>query len=168
MKILVAYFSLSGNTKNLANAIAKHTEFVQLHEIELEKKWTWKGFWSMFGLGFQMFFKIKVPIKKDNLNLNDYDYIFLGMPIWMDNAPSAVLSFIGRHQKALTQKPIGIFATYNESYNHFFESVKNALQTSDLEGTLAVRMQPKEEEEVTERRILQFLTAAFEDKKMVV
>ncbi len=48
-------------------------------------------------------------IKKEDIDINGYDVVFLGYPIWWDEAPRAVNTFIESH--SLKGKRVVPFAT---------------------------------------------------------
>lgn len=92
-KILIAYFSRSGNTEEIANQINElvggtlvkietvepypdsYSETVDIAQQELEQN-------------------ARPAIQNLNIDMNDYDTIFIGYPIWWHNAPMAVYTFL--------------------------------------------------------------------------
>jgi flavodoxin len=81
MKTLVLFYSKTGNTKFIAETIAKETK-ADLLEIEREKDIKSKGFWLYFRGGFESMTKRKDKIKPFEKDLQQYDLIFLGSPVW--------------------------------------------------------------------------------------
>ena len=96
-KILVAYFSASGVTKNVAEKIA-HIVKGDLFEIEPKDKYTdedlnWHNKQSRSSV--EMKDKSSRPeIKENNLDISSYDTILIGFPIWWGVAPRVVNTFI--------------------------------------------------------------------------
>ena len=92
-KILIAYFSRSGNTEEIANQINElvggtlvkietvepypdsYSETVDIAQQELEQN-------------------ARPAIQNLNIDMNDYDTIFIGYPIWWHDAPMAVYTFL--------------------------------------------------------------------------
>ena len=111
-KRLVAYFSASGITKKAAETLAEVTK-ADLCEITptvpytaADLDWTDKNSRS----SVEMADKTKRPgIQDDGVNMEDYEEIFLGFPIWKHVAPTIVNTFLEKHD--FTGKKIILFAT---------------------------------------------------------
>lgn len=102
MKRLVVYYSLSGNTREAAETIAKALE-ADLMELETEKSMP-KNFAAQIIVGggqvaFNHIPKLK-PLTKD---VASYDEIILGSPIWNSKGVPAVNAFL---QDAETAKKV--------------------------------------------------------------
>ena len=83
-KILVSYFSASGNTKNVAEKIATAVNG-DLFEIEPKEKYTDKDLdWmdKQSRSSIEMNQNIKPEVLNKVSNLNEYDTVLLGFPIW--------------------------------------------------------------------------------------
>jgi flavodoxin len=111
MKALVAFYSFSGNTKKIAFAIkdilAKRG--VEADTLELKPKIESAVFIQQAA---QSFFSKEVELHGENiLDLNGYDYIFLGTPVWAFAPAPALRSFIKR-SAVLKDKKTSIFVTY--------------------------------------------------------
>ena len=111
-QIMVAYFSATGTTKQVATKWA-HLANADLCEIIPTERYTsadlnWNDRESRSSIEMnnpQARPKIRTTIK----DVRKYDYIFLGYPIWWDLAPRVVNTFIESHQ--LNGKTIIPFAT---------------------------------------------------------
>ncbi len=115
-KILVAYFSASGITKGVA---LKLKEIVNgdLFEIVPEKlytnedlDWTNKDSRSSREMNDKSF---RPPIKTRVDNMDNYDIIYLGFPIWWYVAPTIINTFLESYD--LSGKTIIPFATSGSS-----------------------------------------------------
>lgn len=111
-KILVAYFSATGTTERVAGGIAEATGG-QLYEIVPEKEYTsadlnWNDDSS------------RSSVEKNNpesrpalggspVDVAAYDVVFIGYPIWWDQAPRIINTFIESHD--LKGKTVIPFAT---------------------------------------------------------
>ena len=63
-------------------------------------------------------------VKNKVSNLNDYDTVLIGFPVWWDLAPTIVNTFI--EENNLENKKIYIFATSGgSSVNNSFDNLKN-------------------------------------------
>lgn len=111
-KTLVAYFSASGNTRKKATVIAEGLK-ADLYEIVPEKLYTaadlnWMDKKSRSSV--EMNDKRSRPqIKDKNANIEAYDTIILGFPIWWYVAPTIINTFLESYDFA--GKKIILFAT---------------------------------------------------------
>lgn len=158
MKILITYFSLTGNTKWLAQEIGNQLEEVSYHQIVLEDSHPAKGFWAAFWYGFKSIFNRPMPIKPDSLDLSIYDIVLIGTPIWTDNVPPPVRMFLQRHQYAFSRVSLGLFATYGGNYKHFIELLQQQLPDKKLKGSLIISNATKDWKRHCIGPILDFLT----------
>ena len=96
-KTLVAYFSASGNTKGIAQQLAKVAE-ADLHEIKPEKPYTdadldWRNKQSRSSV--EMDDKSSRPAITDKLqNMQEYDVVYVGFPIWWYTCPTIINTFM--------------------------------------------------------------------------
>lgn len=110
--ILVTYFSASGVTKNVASKIAT-TINGTLFEIEPETPYSkadldWMDKHSRSTL--EMKDPNSRPVIKNKIdNMDDFDVVFIGFPIWWYIAPSIINTFLESYN--FTGKTIIPFAT---------------------------------------------------------
>ena len=96
-KVLVAYFSASGVTKGVAQQLAEVTGGT-LHEIKPEQPYTdadldWRDKQSRSTLEMQD--KSSRPAITGKLaNMQDYDVIYVGFPIWWYTCPTIINTFM--------------------------------------------------------------------------
>ncbi len=88
-KALVVFYSRTGNTKKIANEIAKNLK-ADICEIESDK---YKSFFGFFKAGKDAILKKKTRIKVDK-NPSDYNLIIIGTPNWGAKMASPVRTFI--------------------------------------------------------------------------
>ena len=97
MKVLVAYFSASGVTEGVAKQLADVTGG-DLYKIQPEQPYTeadldWRDKQSRSTLEMQD--KNSRPAITDKLtNMQDYDVIYVGFPIWWYTAPTIINTFM--------------------------------------------------------------------------
>ncbi len=80
-KIIVVYYSFEGNTKSIAAFLAKDLN-ADILEIKPIKELKSKGFGKYFWGGTQVIMGIKPELKPLSKNLDEYDTILVGTPIW--------------------------------------------------------------------------------------
>ena len=109
---LVAYFSASGVTARLAEALSEVIG-ADLYEIEPEIPYT-KADLNWMDKNSRSSVEMKDPASRPAIvgkrdNLDDYDILFVGFPIWWYVAPTIINTFLERYD--LTGKTIIPFAT---------------------------------------------------------
>lgn len=111
-KTLVAYFSVTGTTENEAKTIAQAAN-AELLKIEPKQEYTaadldWRNENSRSSQEMKNP-KARPEINKTKDNLDEYDVVYLGFPIWWNLAPRIVNSFIEAY--SLKGKTVIPFAT---------------------------------------------------------
>ena len=125
-KILVSYFSASGNTKRVAEKIANAVG-ADLFEIEPKEKYTgedldWTNKQSRSSI--EMNENIKPEIANKVSNLNEYDKIILAFPIWWYKEPTIIDKFLDEND--MTGKNIYVFVTSGgSSVDSSYKSLQN-------------------------------------------
>ncbi|MDO5570473.1 MAG: flavodoxin [Bacteroidales bacterium] len=111
-KKLVVYFSCTGTTKKAAQELAK-TINADLFEIKPEIPYTpadldWNNKKSRSSVEMKNL-DSRPAIASKVTNINSYDAVFIGFPIWWDLAPTIINTFIESYD--LNNKMIVPFAT---------------------------------------------------------
>lgn len=108
MKMLVAYFSYSGTTKNIANAISEKTGG-DLFEIIPQD-----GYSNVYMESNREIRGNERPALTDTVeNMDEYDIVFVGYPVWWHATPAPINTFLESYD--LTGKLIIPFCTSGES-----------------------------------------------------
>ena len=96
-KILVAYFSCTGNTESVAKSISKATGGT-LYRITPKKAyssadldWRDKNSRSSIEMNDE---NSRPELSGEAIDMNDYDTVLIGYPIWWDLAPRVINTFI--------------------------------------------------------------------------
>ncbi|MFR1755649.1 MAG: flavodoxin [Thomasclavelia spiroformis] len=135
--ILIAYYSLSGNTKAAAEEIQKQAggDLVEITRTEAYPE-------DFYDLAENEIINHEQPaITLSINNIDDYDVIFVGYPIWWQEAPAMINTFV--HQFDFTDKTVIPFCTSSsdgieESLDVFDDiqdqaTVKEGLRISDYD-----------------------------------
>lgn len=111
-KILVAYFSWSGNTQQVADSIAKQTGGERFRIVP-EEAYTNDDVFDRAQAELRD--EIRPPLAEhiDESIMAQYDVIFLGFPIWWYDLPMPVWTFLEEYD--LSGKTIFPFFTHNGS-----------------------------------------------------
>lgn len=111
-KKLVAYFSVSGTTAGVAKTLAEASG-ADLYEIKPEVPYTQEDLeWNIQGARSSMEMQDKSfrpAIADKNANVEAYDAIFVGFPIWWYGAPAIINTFLESYD--FSGKTIVLFAT---------------------------------------------------------
>ncbi|MHA2270099.1 MAG: flavodoxin family protein [Promethearchaeota archaeon] len=94
-KILIVYYSLTGNTKFIAEVLRESTEsdILELKPIkELKADSSSRFIWG----GYQSTMKIKPKLMGFDINPLEYDIIILGTPVWAWNISPPMRSFLSK------------------------------------------------------------------------
>ena len=111
-KTLIVYFSATGTTKAAAQRLAKEYN-ADLYEIVPEQPYTaadldWRDKNSRSTI--EMKDKSSRPAIKGRCeNIDQYDTVWIGFPVWWYTAPTIINTFIEAHD--LSGKTLNVFAT---------------------------------------------------------
>lgn len=138
-KIVVAYFSATGNTEKAAKEVAKATG-ATLYSIEPVQPYTDED------LDYESETS-RTTIEKDNPDMrpeikpgfdaSSYDTIYLGFPVWWYKAPNLIYTFLDSYD--FSGKRIVVFATSgSSSLQSSYEALKKAYPQYDIqEGAIS-------------------------------
>ena len=111
-KILVAYFSHSGNTRAVANDICKKVDG-EFFEIKTVKPYS-EVYQTVVDVAKkELKSDFRPPLKSYVKDIKQYDIIFIGYPNWWGTYPQAVKVFLSKHD--LSGKTIIPFCTHEGS-----------------------------------------------------
>ena len=88
MKKLFLYYSYTGNGDLVAKEMEKRG--FELRKIDTVKRLPKSFFWSMMVGGFQAGLSLKAKLKEYDHNIEDYEQIVIGSPIWNGKFPPAI------------------------------------------------------------------------------
>ena len=131
-KILVAYFSATGNTRRVAQNLAKAVD-ADIYEIKPAKAysdadldWTNKSSRSSVEMADH---SSRPEMIKDDFSVKDYETIYLGFPIWWYIAPTIVNTFLEKYD--FSNKKIILFATSGGSgFGRTIDNIKTSVSDS--------------------------------------
>lgn len=140
MKTLVVYYSLGGNTRKIANLIQSKIN-ADIAEIKLEQDYN-GSYDEIVELGQEEVNSGYMPkIKQLTANLDDYDAIILGTPVWWYTFAPAMKSFLNTYN--LANKNIYFFATNGGWIGHTFQDFKYALPKSNIVSNINIQFNDK-------------------------
>lgn len=136
-KILIAYYSRTGNTRNVAQEIQKNVggdlfEIKTTNTYPEEYQATTEQAKTEKNNNFRPQLAAKVP------NIDSYDVIFVGYPIWWGTMPMGVFSFLEQHN--LAGKTVIPFCTHGGSgLSDSVSDIKKTLPQANVLSGLAIR-----------------------------
>lgn len=148
-KVLIVFYSLTGHTKVIANQLKKITG-ADVVELETVKPYptTYNAVVAQVrkenSTGYNPPLKTKIP------NLNQYDTILLGSPIWYGSVARPILTFLSENN--LSGKTVAPFVTHGGTgLGETARTIKqyapkaNVVEGLDVWGSQTESAQPKTE-----------------------
>ena len=129
MKVLVVYYSFEGNVKLIGDAIAEeiNADILELKlKVEIEKKEYMKEY-----LGEkQVLMKTTPLLKPYEVNLDDYDLLIIGTPVWSGTFAPAIRTFFAQHD--IKNKKIGLFYCFTVKAGVISKYLNEALSDNEI------------------------------------
>lgn len=125
MKIAIVCYSFEGNTLEVAQYLSKELK-ADLIEIKPVKEIQSKGFSKFFWGGKQVIFKEKpalIPITQD---LDSYDVIFVGSPIWAGTYAPPIKTFL--EEGVVKNKAIAYFYTHEGGHKSALQKGRKGIE----------------------------------------
>jgi len=154
MKTLVVYYSKSGNTKAVAEAIAAAAgaDTERIVEIGVKRD----GFLGFLRSGRDGMRKRPSAIEAPKARGADYDCVIVGTPVWGWNLVPAIRSYLSSAKLAGTR--VAFFCTMGSSgYEKTFASMRQLAHGAELLGDLAIAQEELKDRSVLHNRIAAWL-----------
>ena len=131
-RVLVIYYSLTGNTKSIAETIQNKTGG-DVFEIETVKDYP-AAYSEITEEAKRELETGELPaLKKSPPNMSSYDLILVGSPVWWYTVSTPVMSFL--KQADFAGKIVSAFCTHEGGIGKFFWHFKEQAKNADvLEG----------------------------------
>lgn len=136
-KILVAYFSGTGNTQRLANQIVEATG-ADVFRITAADPYSENPYDDSDRIQNESYNNLRPEAAEYPESVTDYDVIFIGSPIWWHNPAMVVCTFLEHYD--LKDKIVVPFFTYGSttylqaSINKIYESTPESTHLSTYTG----------------------------------
>ncbi|MCP4049131.1 MAG: hypothetical protein GY730_00260 [bacterium] len=99
-KILIVYYSLTGNTERVAGSLANELNADIEKIIDKKKR---KGLWRYILAGRDGMLKKETVIEKNKKNPADYDIVVIGTPVWSWKMTPAVRTYINKFKNSFQE-----------------------------------------------------------------
>lgn len=136
MKKLVVYYSLEGNTRLVAETIAKASG-ADILELVPEKEPPSGGFRRIFWGGRSAVTGQKPPLKPLTLDPAEYDMFFLGTPVWAWTLSPPLNTFLAGH--SLAGKPVALFCCHGGGPGKIFTKMRGAVPGGVFLGEISLK-----------------------------
>ena len=159
MRNLVVYYSLGGNSKFMAELIKSYTN-ADILELKLKEEVKSKGFLKYLWGGKQVISNEKPELQSIDKNLNDYDMIFIGTPVWAWSFSRALNTFFSKYK--ILDKKIALFCSSGGGKGKTFEKMKNMLLGNEIVGEIDFVDPLKNKKEDYDKKILDWVDGITE------
>ena len=142
MKTAIVYYSMSGNTKYVADKIAVRIEG-DIIPIEPVKAYPDKGAVKFFWGGKSAVMGEKPALREYEFSLDNYDRIILGTPVWASNFAPPIRTFI-KENPDISGKKLAVFTCYSGGgADKAIDKMKKYIGIKEFEAEL-ILLDPKE------------------------
>ncbi|MDD4202446.1 MAG: flavodoxin [Candidatus Omnitrophica bacterium] len=129
MKKIVIFYSLDGNTRFIAENIAKTID-ADLLELKLKKEINSKGFMKYFWAGKSVMTKANPELLPIDKNVQEYDLLVIGTPVWAFTYAPALNTFF--EQNTIKNKKVALFCCHGGQKGPVFKKMKEALIGNEI------------------------------------
>lgn len=134
MKGLVVFYSLEGHTKFIAESIAKELKY-DLLELKPVKEYPQKGLSKYFWGGMSVMLSKKPDLNNKIPNLNEYDTILIGTPVWAGSYAPPINTFLSENE--INQKKVAFFACHGGGgAKKCFDKLEDSLKGNTVLGSI--------------------------------
>ncbi len=136
MKKLVAYYSMGGSTRLVAGAVAEAAG-ADLLELVPRKEFPSGGFKAFFRGGSSAFLGERPDLRPQHVRPEDYDFIFIGTPVWAWTFSPPVRTFLSQHD--FSGKRVALFCCHGGQPGKVFRKMRAAIPGAVFLGELALQ-----------------------------
>ena len=129
MKNLIVYYSYEGNSEIIAKAIQKELNTDILKLIPNKEKKTKSLFKFVWG-GLQVYMTKKPKLEDYNIDLKQYDNIFIGSPCWFGTFAPPINTFLSEND--IKGKNIFLFVCNGGNMRNTWKNYENILKGNNI------------------------------------
>lgn len=161
MRIAIVYYSMSGNTKYVADKIAdviKASGEVDIIRIEPKKAYPDKGAKKFFWGGKSAVMGETPALQPYEFNIEKYDRIIFGTPVWASNFVPPIRTFINDNPD-VKDKKIAVFTCFSGGgADKAIDKMKKYIGIEKFEAEL-ILIDPKDKvKEEDDEKMVEFCT----------
>ena len=136
MKTLIVYYSFEGDTKLIAESMAEEIGADTL-SLELEVQIQSKEYMKYYLGEKQVLMKTTPLLQPYKIDLEKYDLIIIGTPIWSGTFAPALRTFLETHK--LINKKIGLFYCFTVKAGLIVENFEKELEGNEIVGHIGFK-----------------------------
>ena len=142
MKTLIIYYSLDGNCALIAENLKSclKAEVLEIKTLDTKKR---KGFALYFWGGSQVLFRKKPPLKPYTIDVNAWDLIILGTPVWAGSPAPAISSFLDKTK--ISGKKLALYCCHGGGMGEALEKFKALLPGNTFAGEINFKVPRRED-----------------------
>lgn len=129
MKKLLVYYSFEGNTKLLSKIIAENLD-ADIVELKPKNEVKRKGFMKYLWGGKGVFMKEKPELEPISINIEEYDVLIIGTPVWAGTFVPSLRTFFDEHD--IKNKKIFLFYTHDGGPGKTLQNMKSELEMNEI------------------------------------
>ena len=129
MKTAIIYYSYEGNSVLVADLLKNEldAEIFEIKTVDTKKR---KGFSLILWGAFQVMGNKKPELRSLPIDINAFDLIILGTPVWVGSPAPAMVSFL--NQTKITGKKLALFCCHGGGMGKIFDKVKALLTENEI------------------------------------
>lgn len=149
-KSLVVYYSRTGNTKFVAEQVAAELG-AEIEEIKDLKSREGTSGWISAGRDATQ--NRETQIGETEKNLDEFDFVAVGTPVWAWSPSAAVRTYVGKH--SFVGKKVALFFTLDNKPRGVVEKTKKLMPDAEFVGELLL-VKPTKDREATKKKIAEW------------
>jgi len=154
MKTAVIYYSFEGNSALIAENI-KAAIAADVYEVKTRDTPKWTGFSKYLWGGGQAVLGKKPPIVPLSVDVNAYDLIILGTPVWAGSPAPAMVSFLDK--TAIKGKKIAFYCCHGGGMGMVFKKLKNLVPGNSFAGEIGFLNAARDDKAALKQKIEEWL-----------
>ena len=154
MKTAVIYYSFEGNSALIAKTIkdAINADIFEIKTVEQKKR---SGFAKYAWGGAQAVMNKKPALLPLSADINAYDLVILGTPVWADSPAPAMVSFLCSAK--ISGKKIALFCCHGGGKGKAFEKFKSLLPGNTIAGEIDFVNPARNESAAQKQKVTEWL-----------
>jgi flavodoxin len=153
-KILIVYYSLTGNTQFIAESLRDTIEADILELKPIKELKANSGTRFMWG-GYQSKMKKKPKLMDFDTNPLEYDLVILGTPVWAWDISPPMRSFLSKFD--LTSKKVALWMCHAGDGVKAMERFKEALKNANIVGSITFQQPLKKESDENKEKAITWI-----------
>jgi flavodoxin len=152
-KVLIIYYSLDGNTDNIARRIQKMTN-ADIFEVETAEAYPSAP--AHYWMARKQLKDGKLPqLKRAIPDISSYDLIIIGSPVWWYTISAPMMSFLSKCD--FNGKTIVAFATHGGCIGNFFSDFRKQIKDAKVAEGIDFKNVSGEKSEILNKKISNWL-----------